>query len=324
MKFLIVGTNFISDMLCEAIELTEGAEAFAVYSRKRESGEKFAARHNIKRVYSGYSEALSDDEIDAVYVASPIYKHCEQSIAAMRAGKHVLCEKMMAATLDEFYMMKDASKKYGKVLLEAMRPSHDPAMKLIKDSLPLIGEIKCAHLEFSKYSSRYDSFKNGVVLNAFDPSIKNSAISDIGIYPLQYAIELFGMPDDISGESKILSNGFEGEGYVDLYYGDTQVRVVYSKIRDNDAFSYIEGTNGKILIDKTSAPTKIFVEDNAADRRVLDYTPASNNMVHELSAFIEMCRGERSHEQFLRYTEMTEIIVDRVYTDRAIKKHFNT
>ena len=322
MNIAVIGTNFISDAFSEAAERVDGVSVTAVYSRGRDTGEAFAKKHGIVKVYDGYSEMLGDADIDAVYVASPTFLHAEQSILAMRAGKHVLCEKMMAATLDEFYEMRTASEKYGRVLLEAMRPAHDPAMEIIKQTVKGLGKIKYAHLEFSQYSSRYDRFKAGIMTNAFDPRLKNTALSDIGIYPLHLALTLFGMPKNIGGSSEILHNGFEGEGNITLDYGDMTANVVYSKIRDGKVPSYIEGEHGRLYIDKISSTASLVLEDADGVRRKLDYLPEPNNMVHEIRAFRDMCGGAGGFFEYLLTCEKCQIIVDRVYRERGIDKYF--
>ena len=88
------------------------------------------------KFFTDYKEMLSDDEIDAVYVASPHLCHAEQTVLALDFGKHVLCEKMIAADLDGFLAQKAACIRSGKVLLEAMRPDFDGSFDLIREALP--------------------------------------------------------------------------------------------------------------------------------------------------------------------------------------------
>ena len=210
-SFLIIGTNKISDSFAEAARAV-GVDLLAVYSRKSDTGRAFAEKHGIKRVYSNLSEALLDSEIDAVYVASPTFLHKEHSIMALRAGKHVLCEKSIASSASEYEEMLAVAKENKRVLLEAMRPAFDPALPLILKSLSSIGKIRRANLEFCKYSTRYDNFKRGIVENAFNPQIKNSALSDIGVYPLWLSVELLGEPREIKSEKIFLENGFLAMG----------------------------------------------------------------------------------------------------------------
>lgn len=322
MNFAVIGTNFISDNFCNAQKCVNGTKTLAVYSRTKARGEEFAEKHGIERVYSDLSEMLSDKEIDSVYVASPIFAHAEQSIRAMEAGKQVLCEKMMAATLDEFYAMKAASEKYGRVLLEAMRPAHDPLINIVRENLPKIGKVRRASLEFCQYSSRYDKFKAGIVENAFEPKIKNSALSDIGIYPLYLALDLFGEPCEIGCRSVFLENGFEGEGVLTLGYPDKLVTVTYSKIFGGALPSVIEGEDGAIIINKISAPTEISLRLRGKEPKIIGRADTEENMQYEIAAFRDMCEGKLDHKPYLDITELQEKVVDASYKLSGADKYF--
>ena len=322
MNIAVIGTNFISDSFCDAARLVEGVTVAAVYSRSKARGREFARKHGIFRVYSDLSDMLSDKEIDSVYVASPIFAHAEQSILAMAAEKHVLCEKMMAATLDEFYAMKAASEKYGRVLLEAMRPAHDPLIGLVRDNLSKIGKIRRASLEFCQYSSRYDKFKAGIVENAFEPKIKNSALSDIGIYPLYLALDLFGEPCEIGCRSVFLENGFEGEGVLTLGYPDKLVTVTYSKIFGGALPSVIEGEDGAIIINKISAPTEISLRLRGREPKIIGRADTEENMKYEIAAFRDMCEEKLDHKPYLDITELQQKTVDTSYKLTGADKFF--
>ena len=95
LKLGIIGTNFISDWLADAVAETDTVVCYAVYSRTTERGSDFAARHGIDKVYTDVEEFYSCG-IDAVYVASPNCKHLEQTMGAIAHGLHVLCEKPIA------------------------------------------------------------------------------------------------------------------------------------------------------------------------------------------------------------------------------------
>ena len=110
LKIGIIGTNFISDDFCDAAKQTDGIELYAVYSRSSDTGTAFADRHNIPAVFTDYDDFL-DSQIDAVYVASPNFAHCAQSIKAMEHKKHVLCEKVMASNEQEALLMIECARK---------------------------------------------------------------------------------------------------------------------------------------------------------------------------------------------------------------------
>ena len=322
MRLGIIGTNFISDRLCDAARFADGVEIAAVYSRRLDTGRAFAEKNGIKKVYTDLDEMLAGSTVDAVYVASPTFYHAAHSVKAMRAGKHVLCEKMMAATHPEFCLMRSTAKETGTVLLEAMRPAHDPAYDLVRQSLPRLGKIRRATLEFCQYSSRYDRFKNGVLTNAFDPKLKNSALSDIGIYPLHVAISLFGKPKTASGASVFMENGFEGAGTLTLGYKDMTASIVYSKISDSVNPSVIEGELGSLLINKISAPTRLTLKLRGEPSEDIDFNTPDNNLIFELEAFRDMTEGKRDPAPYLELTDRTQLIVDGIYRSVGISRYF--
>ena len=300
----------------------EVIKLFAVYSRSLETGKAFADKYDIEIVYDSLDEMLNDPDIDAVYVASPTFLHKDHSIAAIKAGKHVLCEKMIAVTHEEFSEMRALAKEYGVVLLEAMRPDFDGSFDLIREALPKIGRIRRVSFDYCQYSSRYDKFKSGIVLNAFDPKMKNSALADIGIYPLHTCVLLFGEPSSVSSDSIFLENGFEGAGSVRLVYDGMIALVNYSKIADNFSPSVIEGECGSIVIDTFNPPNKITVKLRSGEEYELPYVRVKNNMTFEARAFAEMVNGTRSEEPYLDVSDITLRIVDKIYASSGITKFF--
>lgn len=312
-SFLIIGTNFISDNFCFAISKLDTADVVAVYSRKLDTGTSFAEKHGIKKVYNSLDEALLDKDIDAVYVASPTFMHKEHSIKALRAGKHVLCEKSISLNSSELSEMIRVAREENRVLLEAMRPAFDPAFEVIKAAISKIGRVRRASLEYCQYSSRYDKFKAGIVENAFNPKIGNSALSDIGVYPLWLAIALFGYPCNVKSQKFYLENGFLGMGISTLDYTDKLVSVTYSKITDSTTSSVIEGENGSVIIDRVSPTSKIYLKLRGEEAELLKYEPEENNMLYEIAAFVEMVKGKIDCLPYLEITEKVMKLEDEIH-----------
>ncbi len=304
MKFGIIGTNFISDNFIAALPFTE-AKATAVYSRTEERGRAFADKHGISNVYTDMEAFLSSD-IDAVYIASPNFLHKEQTLLALSHGKHVLVEKPAAPSLVEWEEMKAAAKVAKRTLMEAMRPIHARAWHAVKDALAEIGRVRGAVLDFSQYSSRYKPFLEGVVLNAFNPSLCNAALLDIGIYPICAAVFLFGMPKEIRSRSSFLPNGFECCGSAILGYDGFEATVTYSKVANSVAPSAILGEEGGILVDKVSNPRALtLIKGEEKAPIFLPKTDAPDNMYEEINDF---CLS----------AEKGILCPDAIYTDMAI------
>ncbi len=317
----VVGTNFVSDWLASAVGECDGVTLSGVYSRDKERGADFAARNGVEQSYTDYRAMLRN--ADAVYVASPTYRHCEQAVEAMDMGRDVLCEKMMAASYSQALRMRAAADRNGVLLLEAMRPDFDPSFAAIKSALGKIGKIRRAHLEYCQYSSRYDAFKSGFVLNAFNPEICNSALADIGVYPLHTAIRLFGKPLDFKASAVFLENGFEGLGEITLAYSDMLCEITYSKITQSTSPSVIEGEDGSLVIDKIHGAKRIYVayRNGVTEEVPFEYRP--DNMIYELRAFRDMLLNRRSNSEYLAASVETVRIANEAYRMTGAIKYMN-
>ena len=321
-KLGIVGTNFVSDWFADSVAASEGIECAAVYSRKTETGSAFAEKHGIPSVFTDYGRFLSSG-IDAVYIASPNACHFRQAEEALRRGLHAIVEKPATTTEEEFNALTKTADENGVVLLEAMRPVHDPVIKAIREQLGSLGQLRRAVLEFCQYSSRYDRFKKGEIMNAFDPSLGNAAVMDIGVYAIETAVMLFGKPESVRSSSYLLSNGMEGMGTAVLGYGYFDTEIVYSKIHDSVTPSYITGENGSVIIGKISTGENVSVKMRGEcavalmpERSDLDPT---YNMKYEISDFVKAVRGEIAADEYREYTRVTLAVIDEIRRQSGIE-----
>ncbi len=104
----------------------DGVEAFAIAARDPERANKYARKHRIPKVHQHYNSLLADPDIDAIYNPLPNALHCEWTIKALDAGKHVLCEKPLANNADEAHAMRAAAHRNQRVLMEAFHYRHHP------------------------------------------------------------------------------------------------------------------------------------------------------------------------------------------------------
>lgn len=118
-RFAIMGTGRITRRLIADIQSTPGATVTAIGSRSEERARWQADNFGIPHAISGYQELLTRDDVDAVYIALPPSLHCQWTVAACKAGKHVLCEKPLAVSADEVIAMFDAATSANVRLLDA-------------------------------------------------------------------------------------------------------------------------------------------------------------------------------------------------------------
>ena len=183
-RFGVVGTNNITDWVIAGGRQDSRFELTAVCSRTQERAEEFAKKHGIPLTFTSLEAMASSDEIDAVYIATPNCCHASQAIICMDRGKHVLCEKPFASNAGEVRRMIDAARRNGVTLMEAMISTFNPNFISVRNRLKDIGTVRRYFASYCQYSSRYDKFKEGTILNAFKPELSNGAVMDIGIYTI--------------------------------------------------------------------------------------------------------------------------------------------
>ena len=256
-RFGVVGTNKITDWLLAGAAQDERFELVAVCSRTQERADDFAKDYGAKYTFTSVEEMAKSDVVDAVYIATPNCTHAEIAITCMDHGKHVLCEKPMASNAKEVKRMIEASRKNKVTLMEAMIATMNPNFYVVKDMLPKLGKIRRYFASYCQYSSRYDKFKEGIVLNAFQPGLSNGAMMDIGVYTIYPLIALFGKPVEINAQGVLLSSGTDGQGTVNLRYADMNATVLYSKIANSYLPTEIEGEDGNLLMDEIHTIRKV-------------------------------------------------------------------
>lgn len=296
MRFGIIGRGFITERFQEAVAACPDCECSALYSRNPEHCQDYAAKHGLAQVYGDMAEFARSPHFDAVYIASPNSLHKEQSIALLRAGKHVLCEKPAATNSRELEEILACSAQTGALWMEAMRPTHSPALSAIRAQLPKLGPIRRVDFVFDQYSSRYDRFKAGTVENAFRPELSNGALMDIGVYCIHVLAALFGLPRRVSAMAHILPDSIDAMGCILCDYGDMLATVFYSKISDNARPSSIEGEQGTLLIDAMSKTKTVELILRDGQRQSILADEAENNMVYEIQNFMAYAAGARRKE----------------------------
>ena len=288
-RFGIVGTGRISDWVLKGavmeprFEAAYGflqsvGQAAAVCSRSRESGKAFAEAHGIAKVYTDIDEMASDPEIDAIYIGTPNSTHHDLAILCMNHGKHVLCEKPMAANAKEVKEMIDVARANGGMLMEAMISTLCPNFVAARARLAEMGDVRHYFASFCQYSSKYDLVKRIIageddspVPSSFNPDCCGGALMDIGIYPIYPMVSLFGRPKGIKAsvttcEVPVASREADAEpveassrerwkrvdlqGSVVFEYEGMDATAIYSKIADSLLRSEISCDGGIISLDQ--------------------------------------------------------------------------
>lgn len=183
LKWGIVGTGTIAQTYATGVAASQSGEVVAVGSRELASARAFADRNGLARAYGSYGELLTDPEVEAVYIATPHPSHCEWTIKAAQAGKHILCEKPLGMNAREAETMFEAARRANVVLMEAfMYRCHPQTAKVVElvgsGSLGTIGLVQATF-----------SFHNRAELSSrfWSRELGGGGILDVGCYPVSLA-----------------------------------------------------------------------------------------------------------------------------------------
>ncbi|MCQ8212888.1 Gfo/Idh/MocA family oxidoreductase [Cetobacterium somerae] len=289
-KIAIIGTSKISHEFAQAVEKVKDCQLKAVYSRSYEKGYEFAKNYKVDDIIVDFKELCNRKDIDMVYIASPNSLHFEQSLKLLENKKHILCEKPMGVTEQEVEEMYRVAYKNKMTLMEAMKNTFLPNFKIIKKSLDKIGPLRGFIGNFCQYSSRYDNLKNGELTNIFDPKFGGGANLDIGVYPLYFALKLFGNPLKSEKVEYILDSGVSGIGTVILEYENMVASIVYSKITNSYIGSEIQGEKGSIVITGISNIENVKIYYKNGEIEDISVPQEENSMIYELQEFLQLIK----------------------------------
>lgn len=182
-----LSTARINRALIPPLQVSKRNTLLAVASRTQENAEAYAKEQRIPRAYGSYEALLADPEIDVIYNPLPNHLHAEWTIKAVQAGKHVLCEKPLALSVDEVDAIKSAAHEHGRIVAEAFMYRHHPktlkAQEIVKSGS--LGTLKLIRGSFTFLLTR----EGDVRLN---PDMGGGSIWDVGCYPISYTRSVLG------------------------------------------------------------------------------------------------------------------------------------
>ncbi|UJF31339.1 Gfo/Idh/MocA family protein [Paenibacillus hexagrammi] len=289
-RFGVIGTNWITEEFIQSASETGQFELCAVYSRTEDKAKEFAGKFHITYTYTDLQAFAQSDEFDAVYIASPNSMHAEQSILCMNHGKHVLCEKPAASNAAELQAVIEAAKSNQVVFMEALKSTLLPNFRVIQDHLHKLGPIRRYFASYCQYSSRYDAYKQGNVLNAFKPELSNGSLMDLGVYCLYPLAVLFGKPERLQAHAFMLESGVDGQGSLLLSYPNMDAVVMHSKISSSYLPAEIHGEAGTMIIDSINIPSQVEIHYRGGEVEKLTQPQSDKSMMYEAAEFIRLIK----------------------------------
>ena len=270
----------------------ENADAVvaAVAARDRSRAESFAKQHGIETVYDSYDDVIHDPTLDVIYNPLPISHHREYTIKALRAGKHVLCEKAFALNAAEAQEMAAAARETGLVLIEGFHYRYHPvflrALELVDSGA--LGQIQRIDARFGIRTPQPSDIR-------MNYETGGGATMDIGSYPISWLRHITREePEVVSAQARI------GNPDVDLWLkaeyrlADGAVATTTGSMIENSyvADLDIRGTRGRLLVVNPLLPhishSIELTVDGDTTRETLSHRPT---YAYQLDAFIDAVRN---------------------------------
>ena len=258
----LLSTANINRRLIPAIRESARGELVAVASRSQESAEKYAAEWDIPQAFGSYEAMLASDAVDAVYIGLPNHLHAEWSIKAMQQGKHVLCEKPFALTLDEVDEMTAVSQQTGCVLTEAFMYRHHPQTKIVGEMIAngRLGHITVVRGVFNFAFATRDNIR-------LVPEWGGGCLWDVGVYPLSFAQYVMGgPPQQVFGTQWLGESGVDEVFSGQMVYADGRMAQISASFCTPFRTEVeILGTEGRLVLNRP------FTGHNDGDRQLMFY-----------------------------------------------------
>jgi len=183
LRWGILSTARINRMLIDPLNESPRSELVGVASRNLEKAQAYAQEKEIPKAYHSYEALLADPEIDVIYNPLPNGLHCEWTVKAAEAGKHVLCEKPLVLTLAELEQVETAAKSNGVTVFEAFMYLHHPQTHQIQEIVQSgkLGQLQLINSWFAFYLADSSNVR-------FDPNLGGGSMWDVGVYPNSLAI----------------------------------------------------------------------------------------------------------------------------------------
>jgi xylose dehydrogenase (NAD/NADP) len=274
LRWGLLSTARINRLIIPAIRGSSRSEVTIVASRTMDRAEAYAADWKIPRAAGSYEALLADPDVDVIYVSLPNSFHVEWTLRALEAGKHVLCEKPLALSVEDVDRIEAAATRASRVAAEAFMYRHHPLTHAAESVVRggTLGAVRGFKGGFTFPLTREGDVR-------LDPALGGGSLWDVGCYPVSYACFLAGAaPVDVFGWQQSSDSGVDLEFAGMMRFADGSIAQFDSGFRGPlRAEMAVIGTNGVLRIDRpfrTDAMSRLLLT-TGDDTVTLPFDPES-------------------------------------------------
>jgi xylose dehydrogenase (NAD/NADP) len=247
----LLSTAHINRALIPPLRNSERNELIAIASRDEDKARAYAKKWDIPKFFGSYEAMLADPEIDVIYISLPNSLHAEWTIRAVQSGKHVLCEKPLAISVDEVDAVREAADRWGVIVAEAFMYRHHPQTQQVK---LLVDEGQIGKLQLIRGCFTFKIANQGDI--RLSSKLGGGSIWDVGCYPISYARYIAGGdPEQVFGWKVCNEDGIDLQFVGQMRFSNGVMAQFDSSFRTPDrAQIEIVGDFGNLLVPNPYKP----------------------------------------------------------------------
>lgn len=295
--FGMVGLGNISHRFLRGLKFVKHAEVIAVASRSYARAKAYADSYAIPHAYGTYEEMLENQDIDAIYIATPNDLHEDYMMKALQYGKHVLCEKPFTVHTKQAQHVFDYAKAHDLIVMEAMKACFLPTTYKVKEWLAqgCIGKLR--YME-AGYCYRCENIPQTHHLYAKQRG--GGSFYDVGIYPLAFLNEIHQKPIQSYQSNHIYEQGIDVFTQVILQYEDHVLASIRSGIfadMENKAVFY--GDKGSICIPQFWKSERAYLRVHGQDEVCFEELHDASEFRYQIQHFVSLIQQHQSESDIM-------------------------
>lgn len=302
----ILGAGNIAQRWMRDARTVEEAQITCIAARDLSRAQAFADKWDIPYALAGYEALVAHPEVDAVYVTTPHPMHYEHAMLAMRAGKHVLCEKPVAMNAAQLQEMQSCAKQHGVFFMEAMWTRCFPGTLRAKQLLAegAIGALRATRAQFC-FQAPFDERSR-----LFNSELGGGALLDVGCYVIAFALDMFGCaPDQVSGVAEIGRTGVDEQNVISLRFPGGGVAMLSSAIRVNmPVEAVLFGESGSLHVPEFYHPDRLLLTREGRTTIVFEQPYAPEGFAFELRHLCECVREGLSESPRISHADSMAVM----------------
>ncbi len=305
----IMGTGNIAAVMAETLNRMKGVNLYAVASREKVKADVFAGKHGVKKAYGSYEELVKDNKVELIYIATPHSEHYENARLCLENNKPVLCEKSFTANAAQAEELFKLAREKHVFITEAIWTRYMPMLKTIREVIGsgVIGDPKTLTANLGYVIDKVERI--------LSPALAGGALLDVGVYPINFAMMIFGNDiEKVRSSCTYTDTGVDRQNTVTLQYGDGKYAVLNSSMESlSDRKGIIYGTKGFAIVENINNFESITVYD-ASYKKAAEYKRPKqiSGYEYEVEASIRAIRAgkiqceEMPHEEILRVMKLMD------------------